>query len=415
MAGTGLNSCFFMKSLLRHILASAIIALGLFTQARAQDIIPRTKEFPITTLDLSGDKSRHVVVAAGTKDIYQGHPTTVLLPNGKTIFCVWTIKHGGRCGPMKRSDDGGKTWSELLPVPENWKQTSNCPAIYRLTDPKGIARLFVFAGNGPDKGRTMHYAYSEDDGKTWSDMRSSGLAAPVMPFCDIKPVDGGKRLLGISNIRRSSDPKDKASNIIAQSISEDGGFTWSLPWRVVLDIPDLKPCEPELVRSPDGKQLLCLMRENAKHEALFMTSEDEGRTWSAPKLLPKGLWGDRHKAKYTPDGRLVVCFRDSGRPSPTKNHFVAWVGTYDQIINGEEGLYRLKLINNHRWDMPNGRSRTWDCGYSGVEILPDGTVVATAYAKYTDGPELNSVVSVRFSLAETDSMIGSLASEKVGK
>ncbi|WP_334319750.1 glycoside hydrolase [Termitidicoccus mucosus] len=391
------------------VLLSALLAS---VPARAQGYVPASREMPIPTLDLSGDASRQVVVARGTEEIYQGHPTTVLLPDGKTMYCVWTIGHGGPCGPLKRSDDGGKTWSDLLPVPENWSKASNCPTIYRLVDPKGVARLFVFAGHGPDEGKTMHYSYSEDEGKTWSPMRPSGLGGTAMPFCDIKPIDGGKRLLGVTNIRRPGETKDKTSNVIAQSISEDGGFTWSAPWRVVLDIPDRKPCEPELVRSPDGKQLLCLIRENVKHESLYMTSDDEGRTWSKPKFLPRGLWGDRHKAKYTPDGRLVVCFRDTGRPSPTRNHFVAWVGRYDDIVNGKKGLYRIKLINNHRWNMPNGRFRDWDCGYSGVEVLPDGTVVATTYTKYTDGPELNSVVSVRFNLQETDQMLLKLAKKK---
>jgi hypothetical protein len=46
----------------------------------------------------------------------------------------------------------------------------------------------------------------------------------------------------------------------------------------------------------------------------------------------------------------------------------------------------------------------WDCGYPGVEVLPDGTIVATTYLKYTDGPEKNSVVSTRFNLAELDAV-----------
>jgi hypothetical protein len=39
-----------------------------------------------------------------------------------------------------------------------------------------------------------------------------------------------------------------------------------------------------------------------------------------------------------------------------------------------------------------------------VELLPDGTIVATTYVKYAAGPEQNSVVSVRFKLEETDAL-----------
>jgi hypothetical protein len=35
------------------------------------------------------------------------------MPDGKTIFCVWCINHGGAAGPMARSDDGGVTWTRI--------------------------------------------------------------------------------------------------------------------------------------------------------------------------------------------------------------------------------------------------------------------------------------------------------------
>ncbi len=345
---------------------------------------------PLPTVDLSQQTARQVVIARGTPEVYQGHPTTLLMPDGKTMFCVWTLNHGGPCGPMKRSDDGGLTWSELLPAPESWTQVKNCPAIYRLVDPQGVARLFVFAGQGPDG--TMNQSISTDDGKTWGPMHSNGLTS-VMPFCTIVPVDGGKKLIGLSNIRRPGETKDKRSNAVAQSESTDGGLTWS-PWHILVDRADLKPCEPEVVRSPDGKQLLCLLRENVRTEpGHFITSDDEGRTWSGLKDLPPGLHGDRHKAVYAPDGRLVVCFRDMGAASPTKSHFVAWVGRYEDIVSGRDGEYKIKLLHSHKGS---------DCGYPGLEVLPDGTLVATTYVKYRPGPEQNSVVSARFNLAETD-------------
>jgi hypothetical protein len=345
---------------------------------------------PLPVVDLSRDTTRHVIIAQGTEKVYQGHPTTLLMPDGKTMFCLWTHGHGGTAGPLKRSDDGGKTWSEELPVPENWWKVKNCPAIYRLTDPRGVARLIVYAGQGPDG--TMHQSVSTDDGKTWSPMRSNGLTC-VMPFCAIVPVEGGKKLIGLTNIRRPGETKDPLTNVIAQSESTDGGLTWS-PWRVLVDLGDLKPCEPEVIRSPDGKQLLCLMRENIRTEpAHFITSNDEGKTWSEVKALPVGLHGDRHKAVYAKDGRLVIAFRDTGLKSPTKNHFVAWVGRYEDIISGKDGEYKIKLLHSHKGS---------DCGYPGLELLPDGTLVATTYIKYRSGVEQNSVVSTRFTLAETD-------------
>jgi hypothetical protein len=348
-----------------------LVAISVFLCALCADL--RAASPPI--VDLSQDTPRHVIVAQGTEKVYQGHPTTLLMPDGKTMFCVWTHGHGGTAGPLKRSDDGGRTWSEELPVPENWGQVKNCPAIYRLTDPQGVARLIVYAGQGPDG--TMHQSVSTDEGKTWSPMQSNGIVC-VMPFCTIMPVEGGKKLIGLSNIRRPGEMKDKRSNVVTQSESTDGGLTWS-PWRILVDLGDMKPCEPEVIRSPDGEQLLCLIRENIRTEpAHFITSDDEGKTWSEVKSLPPGLHGDRHKHVYLPDGRIVIAFRDMGKDSPTRAHFVAWVGRYEDIVSGKDGEYKIKLLHSHKGS---------DCGYPGLELLPDGTIVATTYIKYRAGPE----------------------------
>lgn len=364
---------------MKRLIALTVLAIAQLSATAAPPVV-----------DLSQNTAHHVVLARGTADTYQGHPTTLLMPDGQTVFATWTLGHGGTCGPLKRSDDGGQTWSELLPVPDNWKAVRNCPALYRLTDPQGVSRLFIFAGQGPDGA--MHQSISTDEGKTWSPMKSNGLAC-VMPFCTIAPVEGCKKLIGLTNIRRPGETKDPRSNILAQSESTDGGLTWT-KWQILLDLGELKPCEPEVVRSPDGKQLLCLIRENVRTEpAHYMTSDDEGRTWSKHQPLPPGLHGDRHKAVYAPDGRLVIVFRDMGRNSPTRNHFVAWVGKYDDILAGRDAEYKIKLLHSHKGS---------DCGYPGLELLPDGTLLATTYVKYRPGPEQNSVVSVRFSLVETD-------------
>lgn len=214
-----------MKTVLFSLWVLLVLAANLRAGADPADAVSKgavaKRTFP-PTVDLSADASRQVVIAPGTAEIYQGHPTTVLLPDGRTMFCVWTVNHGGPCGPLKRSDDGGRTWSELLPVPANWTTTRNCPAIYRLTDPQGVARLIVFAGSGP--GGDMHQAQSLDDGRTWSPMRGNGLVG-VMPFCTIVPADGGRKLLGLSNIRRPGETKELRSNVVAQSESTDGGLT----------------------------------------------------------------------------------------------------------------------------------------------------------------------------------------------
>ena len=347
-------------------------------------------------VDLSADKARQVVIGAGTAETYQGHPTTVLLPDGKTIFAVWCINHGGAAGPMARSDDGGVTWTRLdAQLPPGFATHQNCPSIYHLIDPAGKERLWVWsAALGKRSGPGMPSIMSEDGGKTWKEMPPLGFPC-VMTFSSIVRLKDG-RYLGLYH--KGPGGADKAPLEVLQTITADGGFTWSEP-RVVAAVAGKNPCEPFVFRSPDGAELCTLLRENThKGRSLMMFSRDEGATWSTPIDTPWGLTGDRHAGVFTKDGRFVVAFRDQAPGSPTRGHFVAWVGTYDDIRQGKPGQYRIKLLHHYG-------ERPGDCGYPGVELLPDGTIVATTYVKYAPGPEKNSVVSTRFKLSETDALL----------
>jgi hypothetical protein len=75
-------------------------------------------------------------------------------------------------------------------------------------------------------------------------------------------------------------------------------------------------------------------------------SNDEAATWSEPRELPLSLTGDRHTAKYAPDGRLFVSFRDMASGSPCKGDWVGWVGTFEDIVKGRDGQYRIRLMDN---------------------------------------------------------------------
>ena len=340
-------------------------------------------------VELSNDTARQVVIAAGTEEVYQGHPTTLLMPDGKTIFVVWSIGHGGHAGPMARSDDGGKTWIRLDDtLPKGFIEHKNCPSIFRMIDPEGKERLWVFSAH-PNMPRIV----SEDGGKTWTESTPLGPDFQcVMTFSSVVQLKNG-HYLGMYHV--GPEGKDRTPLRVLQTETADGGVTWSKP-RVVVEVEGKNPCEPFVFRSPKGDELCCLMRENThKGRSLVMFSQDEAATWGKPVDTPWALTGDRHMGITSSDGRLVIAFRDQAVDSPTRGHFVAWVGTYDDIRNGKPGQYRIKLLHNHA---------KWDCGYPGVELLPDGTIVATTYIKYRPGKRKHSVVSTRFNLKETDAI-----------
>ena len=187
--------------------------------------------------------------------------------------------------------------------------------------------------------------------------------------------------------------------VLYQTFSKDGGLTWSYP-EEIWKHSDIHLCEPGAIRSPDGKQLAVLLRENRRNKNSFVIfSNDEGKTWSEPRELPLSLTGDRHTGKYGPDGRLFISFRgrsprdrSSGRPFETD--WVGWVGTYNDILRGREGQYVVRLKDN---------TRSYDTTYPGVEVLPDGTFVVTTYGHWEEGKQ-PYILSVRFKLGELDAL-----------
>jgi len=214
----------------------------------------------------------------------------------------------------------------------------------------------------------------------------------VMTFSSIVRLKDGRHL-GLYH--KGPGSQDRSPLEVLQTITADGGLTWSQP-QTVATVEGKNPCEPFVFRSPDGAELCCLMRENTHQgRSLMMFSRDEAQSWSKPADTPWGLTGDRHIGVQTGDGRLVVAFRDQAPDSPTRGHFVAWVGTYADIQQNRPGQYRVKLLHSHAGG---------DCGYPGLHQLPDGTIVATTYIKYRPGNDKHSVVSTRFKLAETDAL-----------
>jgi hypothetical protein len=196
-------------------------------------------------------------------------------------------------------------------------------------------------------------------------------------------------------IAKEPRQEDPVAFALYKTLSEDGGLTWSFP-EAVFKGSEVHLCEPGIIRSPDGRTLAALLRENSRrHNSFVMFSTDEGRTWSAPRELPGALTGDRHTGKYAPDGRLLISFRDTTHESPTRGDWVAWVGTFDDIVKGREGQYRVRLMDN---------TEDADCAYPGVEVLPDGTFVLTTYGHWTAG-EPPWIASVRLNLDELDRLV----------
>jgi len=351
----------------------------------------------VTLIDLDDDTGRQVVVDREPGQ-YLGHPTTVLLEDGKTILCVYPEGHGRGAIRYQRSTDGGLTWSGVLPTPVSWASSKEVPTIHRVIDADGTKRLIMWSGLYPAR-----LAVSEDDGGSWSELKPAGDWGGIVVMGCVEPLrTGAGHYLAMFHddgryFTAENQQQKPVRFTLYKTLSTDGGLTWSFP-EAIQSSTDVHLCEPGIIRSPDGRQLAVLLRENRRvKNSHIIFSDDEGRTWSEPRELPASLNGDRHTGKYGPDGRLFISFRSrspQGKQAPYEGDWVGWVGTYDDLVAGDPGQYHVRLKDN---------TKGADCAYPGVEVLRDGTFVTTTYGHWDEG-EMPYVLSVRLTLDELDEL-----------
>lgn len=386
---------------MRTILACLFVTL-ISNWSAAQE----SNDYP-KTIDLDDHLYRQVVVDHEPGQ-YLGHPTTCLLEDDKTMLCVYPKGHGRGAIVYKRSNDGGLTWSERLPTPKSWETSKEVPTLHRVVGPDGKKRIIMWSGLYPAR-----LAVTEDDGTTWSELKPVGDwgGIVVMGFVEALKTgkghylamfhDDGRYFKGGTGRSYGDVPTGKRTGTMTlyKTFSVDGGQTWSFP-EAVYQSAKVHLCEPGCIRSPDGKRLAVLLRENARRKnSHIIFSDDEGKTWTEPREVPLALTGDRHTGKYGPDGRLFISFRcRSPKPlaenRPFEGDWVGWVGTWEDLTGGNDGQYSVRLKDN---------KKGYDTTYPGVEILPDGTFVATTYGHWTNN-EPAYVMSVRLKLAELDAI-----------
>ena len=375
---------------MKNILSLLFISISLVANEKL------THDLPMT-LDLDDQAYRQVVVDR-EQDQYLGHPTTCLLEDGKTILCVYPKGHGRGEIVYKKSIDSGLTWSDRLPTPINWKTSKEVPTLHRVIGPDGKKRIIMWSGLYPSR-----LAVSEDDGGNWSPLKEAGDwgGIVVMGFVESVGLKKGHYLAMFHDDGRFYAKNGKKTGIFTlfKTFSEDGGLTWQKP-EEVFKSGEVHLCEPGFIRSPDGKRIAVLLRENSRMKnSHIIFSEDEGKTWSSPQELPISLTGDRHIGKYAPDGRLFISFRcrSPKKLAGTRTYegdWVGWIGTWDDLVQGKHGQYSIRLKDN---------KKSYDCAYPGLELLPNGTFVVTTYGHWSAG-QAPYILSVRLRLDELDRM-----------
>ncbi|MEE2623243.1 MAG: sialidase family protein [Verrucomicrobiota bacterium] len=232
-------------------------------------------------------------------------PTMVVTGKGTILVFVEGRKthrrdHGDVDLLMKRSEDGGCTWSEQVLIHEEGGNAlirvgNPCP----IVEKDGRTVHLLFTRNGPG---CLFYTRSRDEGNSWepfarvsddpkapeyrkgnflADFGGSPVGVGAGPVHGIHTSKG--RLIAPSYIGHKVDGEGRGQSCIIYS--DDGGKSWQaggvIPW-----VPEFRHGECTIVERRDGS-LLMNMRTSAPGVYSFgyrltSVSTDHGMTWSKP-------------------------------------------------------------------------------------------------------------------------------------
>jgi len=193
---------------------------------------------------------------------------------------------------LKRSEDGGVSWSPLQIIGDNGPNTfgNPCPVVDRTT---GTIWLLTTQNRGTDRekdiiagtsqaGRSVAVLRSTDDGVTWS--------APVDITASVKQADwtwyatgpgvGIQTRTGRLVIPANHAVPGTAIHHSHVIFSDDGGRSWQIGGSA-----DPGTNESQVVELADGRLMLNMRNHPPRAENFRMvaTSDDGGRTWSQAK------------------------------------------------------------------------------------------------------------------------------------
>lgn len=316
---------------------------------------------------------------------------------------------------VRRSEDGGATWSGQQVIGRLPGAVTQNPAAARLARPAGHITYNNPVAFADRKKGLVHFLYcveymrafymrSEDDGKTFSNpVEITATFDKFRPEYNWKVIATGPgHGIQLKNGRllvpvwlSTSETNPHKPSVAATIYSDDHGKTWQ---RGEIAVPSsgeiVDPSETVAEQLSNGRVMLNARTISPRHRRVVVISKDGARNWSAPRFQDE----------------LVepVCFGSLVRHSGKKLLFVNPDNLLRGAVEGAPGqsrdrrnlTVRLSEDDGNTWKAKKVIDPGWS-GYADINTGPDGAIYVLYERGSPGDPRLQiaALTLVRFPLS----------------
>ena len=316
------------------------------------------------------------VSGIGGYDTYR-IPSITVTPGGSLLaFCEGRLDGSGDAGNidilMRRSDDHGRTWGDVVVLRDDGANTCGNPCVVADHRTGGLVLLSTHnLGHDHEREiidqtsegtRTVWIMRSDDDGLTWSEPEdiTTSVKLPEWTWYATGPGSGiqirhgahaGRLVIPCDHIE--AETKHYYSHVM---YSDDHGATWQLGG----SSPEHQVNECEVVELADGRLMLNMRNyDRSKKTRQVCVSADGGATWTDQRhdpALPEPICqASIHRTAWPTDDRAgVILFSnpasgdsrvrmtvrasfDDGASWPVARELHAGSSAYSSLVAGPDG------------------------------------------------------------------------------
>jgi hypothetical protein len=302
---------------------------------------------------------------------------------------------------VRRSTDGAQTWSDPQPLVKiEGELPVNPVAIAQNLDKPGDNTVNNAVAIVDHETGAVHFLYcleymrcfyirSDDDGLTWTaPVDITGTFEKFRPEYDWKVIATGPahgiqlrqgekkgRLVVPVWISTGTGGHAHRPSVTATIYSDDHGKTWQRGEVAVPNTPEWAiPNETVVVELADGKVMLNVRSESARHRRLVVESPDGATGWTRPRF-------DEALLEPICMGSIV---RYSALPGQDRNRILFANPHNLDRLDGKEVEGKSRDRRNLTVKLTYDEGQTWAVnktlepgygGYSDLAVLPDGTIL----------------------------------------